>query len=95
MTKEEILRRELKELQAHRIENQATRSKKKRKVLGSEPLTNKEAKARMVEKEKGGDASKRSQLHRTPEPTDNLAHQSSQLHHLAKNQTVEVVTVAL
>ncbi|KAI9781001.1 MAG: hypothetical protein M1839_006440 [Geoglossum umbratile] len=54
IAKEEILWREIKELREHQAEMSNMRPKKKRKVLGSEPLTVKEARAKVMVAEKGG-----------------------------------------
>ncbi|KAI9784346.1 MAG: hypothetical protein M1839_002407 [Geoglossum umbratile] len=54
IVKEEILRCEIKELREHQAEMSDMRPKKKRKVLGSEPLTVKEARAKVVAAEEGG-----------------------------------------
>jgi hypothetical protein len=48
LAEEEILRREIKELREHQAEMSDIRPKKKRKVLGSEPLTVKEARVKVT-----------------------------------------------
>ncbi|KAI9778199.1 MAG: hypothetical protein M1839_008316 [Geoglossum umbratile] len=52
MAKEEILHHEIKELREHQAEMSDMRPKKKRKVLESEPLTVKEARAKVITAEK-------------------------------------------
>jgi len=54
MAKEEILRRELKELRAHHIETGANRPRKKKKVLGKEPLTVREVRDIIEAERRGG-----------------------------------------
>ncbi|KAI9769490.1 MAG: hypothetical protein M1840_003967 [Geoglossum simile] len=60
IAKEEILRHEIKELREHQTEMNDTRPKKKRKVLGSKPLTVKEAKAKVAAAEEGGQPQQKS-----------------------------------
>ncbi|KAI9853874.1 MAG: hypothetical protein M1813_001785 [Trichoglossum hirsutum] len=54
IAKEDILRREMKDLREYQAEMSDKRPKKKRKVLGSEPLTVKEARAKVIAAEKRG-----------------------------------------
>ncbi|KAI9781500.1 MAG: hypothetical protein M1839_005915 [Geoglossum umbratile] len=54
MAKEEILQHEIKQLREHQAEMSDMRPKKKRKVLGSEPLTVKKARAKVAATEGRG-----------------------------------------
>jgi hypothetical protein len=65
MAKEEILQREVKELREHQAEMGDMRPKKKRKVLGSKPLTVKEAREKIIALEGGGQRQRKRPLTRS------------------------------
>ena len=54
MAKEEILRWEIKDLRTHQLEQEPERSRKKRRVLGKEAVSVKEARAKKMAIEGGG-----------------------------------------